>query len=73
MVEDVALNVLVFYPCVVGGKDVDFDGDAVFGGLELSHEQGFLIGDFRMIFEILADVGAECSEVAECAGVDAVG
>ena len=72
MIKYVALDVFVFYPGVIGGEDVNLDRDAVFGRLELADEQGFFLGNLRVVLEILADVGAECSQITQSTCVDAV-
>ena len=38
VIEDVRLYILKLYPSIVGGEDINLDGDAVFTRLELAHK-----------------------------------
>lgn len=69
VVEDVGLDALVGAPADVVGEDVDFQGDAVFGGLELADELDHLLVDLGVCFEVGDAVGAEGAEVGEAAAV----
>ncbi len=69
VVEDVALDALVFDPAVVVGEDVDLDRQAVFGGLQLPDEEGVVFGYPGMDLEVFANVGAEGAEVGQGAGI----
>lgn len=73
MVEDIGLDIFVVGPGFIAAEAIDFDGDSIVGGGEMAHEEGHILIDFGVIFEIFFEVGAEGAEVGEVSAVDEAG
>lgn len=70
VVEDVGLNLLVRCPISGAGKEVEFYGNAVVGGLEVAHQYRHLIIHRGQVVQIGIEVGAENAQVGLASAVD---
>ena len=70
MVEDVALNALVRHPGRRAREDVDLEGQAVLGRLQLAHEERQVLVDGVEVLQVVDDVGAEGADIGQMALVE---
>ena len=69
MVEHVGLNLFVQLPLCGAGKEVELDGDAVVGGLQVAHQQGHVVAHPGEVVQVGIEVGPEHAQVGLPAAV----
>lgn len=72
VIEDVGLDSFVGVPFFVRTEAVNLNRDTTSGGAELADEEGHLLIDLRVSFEVALDISAEGSDVGEATAVHAV-
>lgn len=70
MVEKVALYVFVIDPSLFVAENVNLNWNAIFCGLQLSHNHGHIVVDVWIVVDVFAQVSPENAEVGLLSSVD---
>ena len=70
VVEEVALDVFVGRPFLFVAENVNLNRNAIFSGLQLSHNHSHIVVDVRIVVDVFAQVSPENAEVGLLSSVD---